>query len=125
MHYRSHHFKLITTTLLFSLWGQAVVLPVQLIGIILKTPDVLAQTPTSQTQEVEAKQLLQEGVTQFNRGQVQAALEKFQQALAIYQEIGDRTNIAVSLNNIGEAYRQLGQYSQALESYKQALRIRR
>ncbi|MEW6496757.1 MAG: tetratricopeptide repeat protein, partial [Cyanobacteriota bacterium] len=124
MLYRSHTLKVFTATLLLYMWGQTSNLSLHSEEIYLGISKALAQAPTPQEREVQAKQLLQEGVGQLNRGQIQAALEKFQQALTIYEAIGERANIAVSLNNIGEAYRQLGQYSQALESYQQALTIR-
>lgn len=124
MIYRSHTLKVFTATLLLCLWGQTSNLSLHSEEIYLGISKALAQAPTTQEREVQAKQLLQEGVGQLNRGQIQAALEKFQQALTIYEAIGERANIAVSLNNIGEAYRQLGQYSQALQSYQQALTIR-
>jgi tetratricopeptide (TPR) repeat protein len=52
-------------------------------------------------------------------------LEKYQQALVIVREIGERLGEGVVLNNIGEVYNNLGQYPKALEFYQQALAIRR
>ena len=46
-----------------------------------------------------------------------------QQALAISRSVGDYTQEASTLNNIGAVYIRLGQYSQALEQYQQALAI--
>ncbi len=61
-------------------------------------------------------------------GQYQAALESYNQALAIVRDkqryFYDATNAeGTILNNIGSVYEQLGQYQAALDSYKQALAI--
>jgi tetratricopeptide (TPR) repeat protein len=45
-------------------------------------------------------------------------LEKFQQALVIVREIGDKANEGVTLNNIGAVYENLGEYPKALEFYQ-------
>ena len=58
-------------------------------------------------------------------GQYPQAKEQYQQALAIFREIGDRAGEGTTLNNIGAVYSSLGQYPQAKEQYQQALAIRR
>jgi CHAT domain-containing protein len=58
-----------------------------------------------------------------NLGQYEQALSYYQQALPIQQEIGDRRNEGVTLNNIGAVYDSLGQYQEALSYYQQALPI--
>jgi len=98
-------------------------------------PDMgVAQAPpTNQDQKAEAMRLSQEGVGQLNQSQFAAALQKFQQALAIYQKIGEsvappkeaRKSEGYTLNNIGLVYRRQGEYSQALKFYQQALAILR
>ncbi|HUF38050.1 MAG TPA: tetratricopeptide repeat protein, partial [Anaerolineales bacterium] len=57
-------------------------------------------------------------------GQRARALEYYQQALTIMEEIGDRSGLAGTLNNIGAVYDNLGQWTRALEYYQQALPIR-
>jgi len=51
------------------------------------------------------------------------ALEYYQQALEIQQEIGYRMGEAGTLNNIGSIYKDLSRYEQALEYFHQALPI--
>jgi CHAT domain-containing protein/Flp pilus assembly protein TadD len=86
-------------------------------------PSALAQT--SPDRKTEADRLLEQGHQQFNTSQFQAALQSYQQALAIYKEIEDRKGEANSLRNLGNAYQSLGQYRQAIEFYQQSLVIAR
>jgi tetratricopeptide (TPR) repeat protein len=58
-----------------------------------------------------------------NLGEVQRAIEFYEQALSIAREIGDRHNEGASLGNLGLAYSNLGQVEQAIEYYQQALSI--
>jgi len=52
------------------------------------------------------------------------ALEYYQKALKLKEEIGDKSGVALSLNNIGIIYRSLKQDSKALDSYSESLKIR-
>jgi tetratricopeptide (TPR) repeat protein len=56
-------------------------------------------------------------------GEVDEAMRLYRDALKIYEEVGDRAGLAVTLNNIGEVYRNTGQPDQALEYYHQVLPI--
>ncbi|HJT56006.1 MAG TPA: tetratricopeptide repeat protein [Ktedonobacteraceae bacterium] len=58
-------------------------------------------------------------------GQKQEALRYYQQALAIFQEVGDRGGEGTTLNNLGRVYDDLGQKQEALRYYQQALDIRK
>ncbi|MBH8562824.1 CHAT domain-containing protein [Nostoc sp. CENA67] len=82
---------------------------------------VLAQTTADR--KAEADRLYQQGDQQIQIGQYKAALEFFQQALVIYQQIGDRNGEALSLNYIAIVERARGDYIQALKFYNQALNI--
>jgi len=73
----------------------------------------------------EAGQLLEQGNAQFNAFDFEAALQSYQQALDIYQEIGDEAGEGSTRNNIGVAYARLNQNELALEFLKQALVIRK
>ena len=86
-------------------------------------PPTLAQT--SANRKAEADRLREQGNKQLDTSQFQAALQSFQQALAIYKEIGDKEGEADSLNNLGRAYNNLGQYRQAIEFSQQSLVIAR
>jgi tetratricopeptide (TPR) repeat protein len=57
-------------------------------------------------------------------GQREKALEFYNQALPIMEEVGDRSSTATTLNNIGMVYNALGQREKALEFFNQALPIR-
>jgi CHAT domain-containing protein len=70
---------------------------------------------------VDSHRLLQAGIYQYQTGQFQTALQSLQQALEIYQEIGDQTGESTVLNNIGTIYDKIGQYPEALEYYQQSL----
>ncbi|MDY6900481.1 MAG: tetratricopeptide repeat protein [Cyanobacteriota bacterium] len=77
----------------------------------------------------KALQLYTEGETNYNQSKYQQALEKFEQALPILQQIGDKSGEAATLNYIGQIYINLKQYSKASDFLNRALpnwqRIRR
>jgi CHAT domain-containing protein/Flp pilus assembly protein TadD/intracellular sulfur oxidation DsrE/DsrF family protein len=98
-----------------------------LIPSLLPIPSYLlyttAQAQTSQDRKTEADKLLNQGIQQAQHSQYQAAIQSWQQALAIYQQLKDRNGEAKSLNNLGIAYRSLGKYQKAIEFHKQSLSI--
>jgi CHAT domain-containing protein/tetratricopeptide (TPR) repeat protein len=71
----------------------------------------------------EALNLNNIGQIYRNQGQDEKALTLYQQALAIYKEIGNRLGQGITLNNIGQVYDNLRQYEQALNFHQQALAI--
>jgi hypothetical protein len=64
----------------------------------------MVQETKNQDRKAKADRLLQESERQFNAYQLQLAVEKCQQALAIYKEIGDRKGEARSLEKICSGY---------------------
>jgi tetratricopeptide (TPR) repeat protein len=56
-------------------------------------------------------------------GQVEKAIEYYQNALVIAREIGDRRNEGAWLGNFGNIYRNQGQVKKAIECYENALDI--
>jgi tetratricopeptide (TPR) repeat protein len=56
-------------------------------------------------------------------GQIQKAIELYQQSLAINKTNGDRNGEGISLGNLGNTYISLKQYPQAVTFYQQALSI--
>ena len=94
--------------------------PVVLMNV-LNIPQVLAQSQDER--KAEANRLLRQGIQQVKAESFQEALQSFQQALKIYQEIGDRNGEAKSIGNIGFTYENLKQYQRAIEYYEQALVI--
>lgn len=57
-------------------------------------------------------------------GQRAKALEYYERALPIFEEVGDRQGASATLNNLGSVYDNLGQRGKALEYYERALPIR-
>jgi CHAT domain-containing protein/Tfp pilus assembly protein PilF len=78
---------------------------------------------TSGGRSPEGDQLFEQGKQHYRIGQFQAALESLQQALRIYQDIGDRRGEALALNGIGITYADIQQSARALEYLHQALAI--
>lgn len=58
-----------------------------------------------------------------SRGDKERAIEKFEEALAVFGKVGSDKNSGTALNNIGLLYSRLGQYSKALEYYEKTLTI--
>ncbi|HXI89926.1 MAG TPA: tetratricopeptide repeat protein [Blastocatellia bacterium] len=67
----------------------------------------------------EAKRLSDEGSEQS----LKAAIAKYEQALQLYRDIGDRGSEGSTLNNVGFVYQSLGDNQKALEYYNQALPV--
>jgi len=94
-------------------------------SLILTAPPAIAQAATSEAQKIEGDRLLEQGYQQYQRSQFRAAVQSFEQALTIYQAIGDRSGEERTLTGLGLIYRELGPYSQALDYHQQALIITR
>ncbi|VXD13575.1 hypothetical protein PL8927_270041 [Planktothrix serta PCC 8927] len=78
---------------------------------------------TPEQKKAEAERLLDQGLEEYYRSQYRQALQSWQQALTIYQEIGDRQGEGNALNRLGLAYGSLGQNQQAIDYHQQALTI--
>jgi CHAT domain-containing protein/uncharacterized protein HemY len=70
------------------------------------------------------------GSARYNLGKIfqtqqqyQKALNFLQEALRIYQKLGDRDGEADALASIADIYNQLGQYPQAIKTYEQTLKL--
>jgi tetratricopeptide (TPR) repeat protein len=84
----------------------------------------VAQTKTSN----QAQQLLDEGMQLFNQGtaeSLQQAITKWEAALPLWREAGDKSKEALTLLRIGSVYDDLGEKQKALSNYNQALPLRR
>jgi CHAT domain-containing protein/Flp pilus assembly protein TadD len=88
---------------------------------IWSTSLVLAQSITQKA--TEASRLVNQGIQQFQTGQLQAALQSWEQALQIYRQIKDREGEGAALGNLGNAYIYLGDYRKAIDLYQQRLII--
>src|SRR5919199_3241 len=94
---------------------------------LLTTPDSLlgAIAQTTAAREAEADQLLQQGIQQYQTGQLPAALNSWQQALQIYRALKNRAGEGLALSNLGGAYHVLGNYAKAIDYGQQSLAIAR
>ena len=91
--------------------------------MVLMTSQILAQSRVERQAKVD--RLLQQGIEQFQTSQITAALQSWQQALQIAQEIKDRNGEGQSLGNLGLAYHSLGDYPKAIDYHQQSLAIAR
>jgi len=57
------------------------------------------------------------------QGDIPKALEFYHNSLNIYEEMGDKTGMAITLNNIGIIYNDQGDIHKALECYHKSLKI--
>lgn len=80
----------------------------------------LAQTEDLQT---EAAQLTQQGLQQYRQNQVQDALTTWRQALALYQQLGDRQAQVYLYLAMGEGAYTLNQPEQSIAQFEEALAI--
>ncbi len=99
-------------------------------AIVPMTKDVLAQAAPT---EAEREQRILEGVYLNNQAwslmgnvsyDLPTALEKFQQALAIFRQYGAKGGEANSLEGIGVVYLRQGEHQRALQYLQQALALR-
>ncbi len=58
-----------------------------------------------------------------NSGESRKAIEKYEKALKIYQEIGQRRNEGATLGYLGKEYNDLGESRKAIECHEKALKI--
>jgi len=73
----------------------------------------------------EANTLDNLGETYTGMGRAQEAFNYFNQAIAIWREVGEQGGAALTMNSMGRAYADLGQKQKALENFNQALTISR
>jgi CHAT domain-containing protein/Tfp pilus assembly protein PilF len=96
------------------------------VGILSLTPFPAHAAATMQGEDLKSKAdgLYQDGANHVSQGDYQGALDLYLQALAIYQQIGDKADEGLLLNETGYVYRNLERYSDSLQAYQQALKIR-
>jgi len=94
---------------------------------LLTTPDSLfrAIAQTTDARQAEGDRLIQQGIQQYETGQVPAALNSWEQALQIYRALKNRLGESAALGNVGSAYQSLGNHTKAIEYAQQYLAIAR
>jgi CHAT domain-containing protein/Tfp pilus assembly protein PilF len=104
-------------------WKRVGLLIVMLLSISFPSSTIAA--PPNQGEDLKAKAdaLYEEGILLYNQADYQEAINRFEEALIIYQSIRDRANEGAALNHLGLVYRGLDEYPRALEYYQQALVI--
>ena len=75
--------------------------------------------------DLQSRHLNSLGLAYKNLGEIQRAIECYEQSLAIKREVGDRSSEGIVLNNLGNAYKNLGETRRAIELYEQSLAIKR
>lgn len=63
------------------------------------------------------------GVVYSSLGNFAMGLENYLQALAIFEELGEKLSVGITSNNIGTIYRGMGNYSEAIHFYQRSLAI--
>ncbi|MFB2977251.1 tetratricopeptide repeat protein [Microseira sp. BLCC-F43] len=87
----------------------------------------IAQQPAATSQEetrASAERAFQEGMQLYRQRTVESLLgviAKWEEALSLYREVGDKAGEAATLNYIGRVYSDLGEKQKALEFYNQSL----
>ncbi len=83
------------------------------------------QDMTQFTKNRQAIVHLLKGTVYSQQGYWDQAIEFYQQALELYQELRNRQGQATSLGNLGIVYRQQGYWDQAIEFLEQALELKK
>src|SRR4028118_1118256 len=94
---------------------------------LLTTPDSLfpAIAQTTDARQVEADRLMQQGLQQYQTGQLRAALNSLQQALQIYRALKNRPRERLALGSLGAIYGSAGNHAKSIEYSQQYLAIAR
>jgi tetratricopeptide (TPR) repeat protein len=103
--------------------GMSIVLSVQLSQSAVAAVPVGKVVQTAQTNSSDAAEKVFEGAEKLKgtADSIRSAIIKFEQALKLYREAGDRDGEASTLNYIGTTYLLLGEQQKALEYYNQWL----
>jgi CHAT domain-containing protein len=98
-------------------------------GVKLESPSVAQTLPPAPNlgneKLVEAKQLNQQVLNLIQQGKYDEAIPLAQRSLAIRENVlgTDHPDVAISLNNLAELYRNQGKYAQAEPLYQRSLAI--
>ncbi|NEP11680.1 MAG: CHAT domain-containing protein [Symploca sp. SIO2C1] len=75
--------------------------------------------------QTQADSLLKQGIEQYQASQLTLAIESWQQALSLYQQLQDQQKEALVTELLGLAHQALGDYNQAIAYYQQHLTLAR
>jgi CHAT domain-containing protein/Tfp pilus assembly protein PilF len=105
---------------------------------LLFFPKLVAAMPTVKAQEIAqqpidatraaAQRIFDEGVELYRQGTAESlrqAIAKFEEALVLWRQVGDKKQEGTTLNAIGFIYNALGEKQKALEYFNQALPLYR
>jgi len=97
--------------------GMSIALSVQLSQPLTAAVPVGNAIQTAQSNSSNAAETaLKEGIELFEQGaEAKRAMAKFEQALKLYQQVGDNRGQAFSLLGLGRVYENLGEKQKALE----------
>ncbi|MGC1248076.1 MAG: tetratricopeptide repeat protein, partial [Spirulinaceae cyanobacterium] len=102
------------------------------ITAVVANPSLIevAQESDANTEDIRAvaKEAYQEGLQLYREGTAESlrqAIVKWEEALKLWQQVGDQSQQALILNNLGAVYKNLGEKQEALNYYNQALLLRR
>lgn len=83
----------------------------------------IIQQDSHLAQSLDPVSRLSQGKTDYDRGRFADAVLAWQAAEQVYQQAGDRTNQALSLNYLSLAYQHLGQWEQAKTAIEESLNL--
>ncbi|MEQ8462304.1 MAG: CHAT domain-containing protein [Coleofasciculus sp. E1-EBD-02] len=83
----------------------------------------IIQQDSHLAQSLDPVSRLSQGKTDYDRGRFADAVLAWQTAEQVYQQAGDRTNQAISLNYLSLAYQHLGQWEQAKAAIEESLNL--
>jgi CHAT domain-containing protein/tetratricopeptide (TPR) repeat protein len=87
------------------------------IGLVISL--LLGQVSISLAQNPNGNLLVQQGVSEYQQGQYQAAIDKWNRALTIYLEEKKQPNAVIVLENLARAYQKLGQTENAIAKWQE------
>jgi CHAT domain-containing protein len=93
------------------------------LAVDLTFSPILTQAQPIQSRKFEADRLFNQGLQQAQLSQFREALQSAEQALQIYQEIGDYPSQANTQLLIGNVYLIFGQYDNAINTFSKSLEI--
>ena len=93
------------------------------LAVDLTFSPILTQAQPIQSRKFEADRLFNQGLQQAQLSQFREALQSAEQALQIYQEIGDYPSQANTQLLIGNVYLIFGQYDKSIDTFSKSLEI--